>query len=181
VVTTKRSGDEYHPAMIGTQGKFETTFGYFECRVRLQKQMGHWSAFWLQTPTMGRHIGDPARGGTEIDIFEYLRQDGDLIRHNLHWDGYSEHHKHTGAPAPIAGLSTGWHTVGLLWTETEYAFYVDGKETWRTSEGLSHRDEYIVLSLEVGDWAGNIATAELPDHFLVDYVRVYQRRAENEK
>jgi len=173
VLTTKKVGDEYHTAMIGTQGKFETTYGYFECRVKLQEQLGHWSAFWLQTPTMGKHIGNPAAGGTEIDIFEYLRKFGDGVVHNIHWDGYGEHHKHDGGRAEIPGLSKGWHTFGLLWTENEYVFYVDGKETWRTDKGISKRSEYIILSLEVGDWAGDISKATLPDSLYVDYVRVY--------
>ena len=180
VLTTKRQGDEYHTAMIGTQGTFETTFGYFEVRVKLQEQLGHWSAFWLQSPSLGNPLNDPARAGTEIDIFEYLRKDGDRVHHNLHWDGYGQHHKHSGKTVTVPGLSAGWHTVGLLWTESEYVFYIDGEETWRSSDGVSQRDEYLILSLEVGPWAGDIADAKLPDHLYVDYVRVYQRPAQGE-
>ena len=33
----------------------------------------------------------------------------------------------------------------------------------------------IILSLEVGKWAGDIEDATLPDSFTVDYVRVYQK------
>ncbi|HPY52002.1 MAG TPA: glycoside hydrolase family 16 protein, partial [Sedimentisphaerales bacterium] len=178
VLTTKRAGDAYHTAMIGTQGRFETTFGYFECRVRLQEQVGHWSAFWLQSPSLGQPLGDPAAAGTEIDIFEYLRKDGDRVHHNLHWDGYGEHHKHAGTTVTVAGLQRGWHTFGLLWTDREYVVYVDGKETWRSDKGVSHRSQYIILSLEVGKWAGDIAQAQLPDHLYVDYVRVYQRQGQ---
>lgn len=177
ILTTERRGEEYHTAMIATQGKFETTFGYFEARVKLQEQLGHWSAFWLQSPSLGKPLGDPATAGTEIDIFEYLRKDGNRVHHNLHWDGYGEHHKHSGHTAAVEGLGASWHTVGLLWTESEYVFYVDGQETWRSSEGVSQRDEYIILSLEVGTWAGDIAEATLPDHLYVDYVRVYQKKA----
>jgi hypothetical protein len=54
---------------------------------------------------------------------------------------------------------------------------VDGKETWRTDKGVSHRPEYMILSLEVGEWAGDISKAELPDHLYVDYVRVYKNSA----
>ncbi len=32
---------------------------------------------------------------------------------------------------------------------------------------------YVKLSDEIGDWAGDVARAKLPDEFLVDYVRVY--------
>lgn len=175
VLTTQRSGNEYHTAMVGTQGRFETTFGYFECRVLLQRQVGHWSAFWLQSPTMGQHIGEPARAGTEIDIFEYLRRDDDIIHHNLHWDGYGDDHKHAGTDVRVPGLRRGWNTIGLLWTRSEYTFYVNGQETWRSGQAVSHRDQYLILSLEVGKWAGDIAEATLPDHLYVDYVRVYRK------
>ena len=174
VLTTKRSGDEYHTAMIGTQGKFETTFGYFECRVKLQEQVGHWSAFWLQSPSLGRPIGDPAAAGTEIDIFEYLRREEDLIHHNIHWDGYGQQHKHAGQTIRIPGLGNDWNTVGLLWTKSEYVLYINGQETWRTKKAVSRRDQYLILSLEVGKWAGDIKEAELPDHLYVDYVRVFK-------
>ncbi|MFW6162622.1 MAG: glycoside hydrolase family 16 protein [Planctomycetota bacterium] len=176
VITTSKAGDKYHTGMIGTQGKFERAFGYWECRVKFQTQVGHWSAFWLQTPTMGKHIGDPARGGTEIDIFEYLRKRGDRVQHTLHWDGYGKHHKSAGKVVAVQGLTEGWHTVGLEWTREGYVFYVDGRETWRTSKGVSQRPEYIILSCEVGSWAGDIAKASLPDSALFDYVRVYDRK-----
>ena len=181
VLTTIRVEDKYHTAMIGTQGKFETAFGYFECRVKLQTQIGHWSAFWLQSPTLGESIGDPGKAGAEIDIFEYLRNRGDKIQHTLHWDGYGKSHKSAQKIAEIPGLSHGWHTVGFLWMPTHYVFYMDGRETWRTNKGVSHRPQYIILSLEVGKWAGDISKAELPDHFYVDYVRVYKEVAAKPK
>jgi len=175
-ITTSRVGDKYHTGMIGTQGKFERAFGYWECRVKLQTQLGHWSAFWLQSPTLGKPVGDVAKAGTEIDIFEYLRKRGDKIQHTLHWDGYGKAHKSQGKVVNVPGLTKGWHTIGFEWTKSEYVFYVDGKKTWRTSKGVSQRPEYIILSLEVGSWAGDIATAKLPDSVLFDYVRVYDRR-----
>ena len=75
----------------------------------------------------------------------------------------------------------GWHTFGLWWKPDEYVFYVDGKETWRTKAGgVCQVPEYIKLSDEIGNWAGDIKKAKLPDAFLVDYVRVYDwwRRSE---
>jgi len=176
VIATSRSGDDYHTGMIATRDKFATAFGYFECRARLQQQVGHWSAFWLQTPTMGKEIGNPAVSGTEIDIFEYLCNFGDSLVHNLHWDGTDAHHKTVGSGAVVPGLSEGWHSFGLQWSEQEYVFYVDGRQTWRTDQAVSMRDQFIILSLEVGEWAGDIARAVLPDSLLVDYVRVYKKR-----
>jgi beta-glucanase (GH16 family) len=68
----------------------------------------------------------------------------------------------------------GFHTFSLLWLPDEYVFYVDAKETWRTrAGGVCQAPLYIKLSDEVGSWGGDIRKAQLPDRFLVDYVRVY--------
>jgi len=176
VLSTRRKGNKYHTAMIGTQKKFETTFGYFECRVKLQEQIGHWSAFWLQSPGMGKEMSNVFEAGAEIDIFEYARKDSDTVHHTLHWDGYKKHQKSSGKRPRISGLSKGWHTFSLLWTDKEYVFFVDGKETWRTSDAISGHNEFIILSLEVGKWAGDISKAVLPDNLYVDYVRVYKKK-----
>ena len=176
VLTTSKVGEKFHTGMIGTQGKLERAYGYFECRVKLQKQIGHWSAFWLQSPKLGSVIGDTKASGTEIDIYEYLRREGDKVHHTLHWDGYGNAHKSQGHTPTVPGLSEGWHTFGLDWTEKEYVFYIDGKETWRTDKGVSGTPEYIILSLEVGTWAGDISKATLPDSAEFDYVRVYKAR-----
>ena len=176
VLTTTKVGEKYHTGMIGTQGKFERAFGYYECRFRLQRQVGHWSAFWLQSPKLGKVIGDTSRSGTEIDIFEYLARKGDKVQHTLHWDGYGKDHKSAGKVVDAKGLRKGWHTIGLEWTADAYVFYVDGKATWRTDKGVSGTPQYIILSLEVGKWAGEISKAKLPDSAEFDYVRVYKKR-----
>ena len=70
----------------------------------------------------------------------------------------------------------GWHTFSLLWTPDEYVFYVDGKETWRTTAGgVCQAPLYLKLSDEAAfqGWAGDVRKAKLPDEFLTDYVRVY--------
>ena len=68
----------------------------------------------------------------------------------------------------------GWHTFSVWWKPTEYVFYVDGKETWRTNAGgVCQTPLYIKVSDEVGKWGGDITKANLPDALLVDYVRVY--------
>ena len=68
----------------------------------------------------------------------------------------------------------GFHTFSLWWKNDEYIFYVDGKETWRTKDGgVCQVPLYIKISDEIGNWAGDIKKAELPDKFIVDCVRVY--------
>lgn len=177
IETTNDAGDavtEYHTGMIGTQSKFEHRYGYWECRAKLQDEVGHWSAFWIHTPTMGDPIGDVATAGAEIDVYEYLARKPNEVTQGVHYDGYGEHHKYTGKWSTIKGLAEGFHTFGLLWTPEAYVFYVDGRETRRVEVAISRREQYIILSLEVGEWAGDIAEANLPDSLIVDWVRVYE-------
>lgn len=173
VLRTKREGDRFTSGAISTQGKFERAFGCFVTRCKLPKQPGHWPAFWMMATGVGK-VGDAGRDGTEIDIVEIPWRDG-RITMNLHWDGYGKEHQSAGTKVTLPGLTEGWHTFSLLWTPTEYVFYADGKETWRSSAGgVSQVPEYLKLTEEIGSWGGDIHQAVLPDYFEVDYVRVYE-------
>jgi beta-glucanase (GH16 family) len=178
LITTTRAGSTYHTGMISTRGNFETTYGYFEARIKVQREIGHWCAFWLMPNTMGRFIGHPDRAGTEIDVMEYLANGTyrDKALHTVHWDGYGKHHKSRGVQRVVPGIRDGFHTFGLEWTPEAYIFYVDGRETWRFDEAVSKTRQYLLLSVEVGTWAGAIAEAKLPDSMWVDYVRVYKKK-----
>ena len=39
----------------------------------------------------------------------------DRVTHNLHWDGYGEHHQHRGTTVTVPGIMEGWHTFALWW------------------------------------------------------------------
>lgn len=172
VMRTSKDGDRYIDGCVRTRGKYEKAFGYFTIRARLQKEVGHWSAFWMMGPGVGR-VGDEGRDGTEIDIFEKPWLD-DRVQQTLHWDGYGKDHKSQGFVAHAHGVMEGWHTFSLWWSPEEYRFYVDGKETWRTKAGgVCQAPLYLKISDEIGPWAGDIKQAKLPDETLVDYVRVY--------
>lgn len=172
-----QDGEEYVDGCVRTRGKYEKAKGYFVARVMLQRSVGHWSAFWLYNACQG-NLGEGAVNGAEIDIFEKFSLDN-RINHAIHWDGYGAEHRSVAHISEVAGIMEGWHTYGLWWSDEAYIFYVDGKEVWRTSEGgICEEPLYIKLSDEIGDWAGDIAEADLPDPFYVDYVRVYDLKEE---
>ena len=172
VMSVLKEGDKFLDGCVRTKGKFQHAFGYYVARIQLQKQPGHWSAFWIMGDGVGK-VGNEGRDGTEIDIMEKPWLD-DRLNYALHWDGYGKDHKSQGTVVKVPGVRDGWHTFGLWWRTDEYVFYVDGQETWRSQAGgVSQVPEYLKLSDEIGDWAGDIKQAELPDAFLVDYVRVY--------
>ncbi|MBM4020344.1 MAG: glycoside hydrolase family 16 protein [Planctomycetes bacterium] len=172
VIRTFKEGDKYIDGCVRTLGRFEHAFGYYVARIRLQKQPGHWSAFWMTGSGVSR-VGDGGRDGTEIDIMEKPWLD-ERVQHTLHWDGYGRDHKSEGKVVQAPGVTDGFHAFALWWKPDEYIFYIDGRETWRTrAGGVCQAPQYLKLSDEVGKWGGDIAKAALPDEFLVDYVRVY--------
>lgn len=172
VITTRKENGSYTTGMIGTQDTFLAQYGYFETRVKFQTQEGHWSAFWLQSPLIEIEQ-DPDIAGTEIDIFEYHRRDH-LLNMALHWQGYKRQHQQIRHRSYDPGLGAGYHTFALLWTPDSYTFYVNHQLKWFTQLSVSQIPQYMILSLEVDRWAGDIQKAKLPDSILFDYVKVYQ-------
>lgn len=172
VLRTRKDGERFASGAVRTKGRFEHTFGYWVARCQLPKEQGHWSAFWLMSDSV-HQVGDEGRDGTEIDVAEFPWRDGKFAI-NLHWDGYGRGHKHAGKEFSRPAITKGFHDFALQWSTNEYVFYLDGEELWRSSTGgISQKPEYAKLTNEVGDWAGDIKKAALPDYFIIDYVRVY--------
>ena len=203
-IKTYTEAGRHYSGMIGTQSLgltgFEQTYGYFEARVKFNSAPGQWSAFWLQSPTFGGAVSDPAPAGVEMDIAEHRARcvtapppaapqacaaDRDItnrIQRALIWDGYGPTSKSTVALSdPLPGLGNGsWHTWALRWTPTGLTFYYDGAPLWFKTGPISRRSEYVVLSSEVGRFfAGPIPSAGYGSrqtsttNMQVDYVRVW--------
>ena len=167
ILRTRQDGDKFVCGAVRTKNRFEHRFGYWETRCKLPTQPGHWPAFWIMSDGVFK-VGDDGRDGTEIDVAEFPKRDG-TYEINLHWDGYGHAHKSTGKKITAPAITNGFHTFALLWTPTNYTFYVDGKEVWQTTAGgVSQAPEYIKFSEEIGEWGGKIDEAKLPDYFEVD-------------
>ncbi len=74
-IKTYTEGGKHYSGMISTQSRgsrgFQQRYGYWEARVKFANAPGQWSAFWLQSPTIGSPLGDPATAGVETDIVEH--------------------------------------------------------------------------------------------------------------
>ena len=185
-------GSGWYTSGLSTQGRFEHTYGYYECRCKLPRGQGLWSAFWLTCPTVGT-VTRTGTTGTEIDVFEspysYLKGDkANKVTSNLHYNGYALQTKYKNVV--ISALDNdpyeNFNTYGVLWTKDAYVFYVNGHEVGRSSYGgVSQTNEYLILSCEVDGadavptfgWSGNIEKngRDFTADFIVDYVRVYDR------
>ena len=159
--------------------KFLKKYGYFECRCKLQKQPGWWSAFWLQSPLIGATL-DPGQSGVEVDIMENFKRNGEYV-HNMFWSGYGANKcaGHSGPRFFEQDKINDWHIFAVDWSPGGYVFYVDGQETWRFNEAVSHTEQFILISTECKSYRKNnqpcdeLKNAVLPDCFEVDFVRVY--------
>ena len=171
----KPDGDTFSFGCVETKGKFTFTYGLVEARMKFPKQVGHWPGFWLFGDQVGR-VGDGGRDGTEVDIVEAPWRHIDKVTHTLHWDGYGDDHAAQGREVEIPGINEGWHTFAVDWSPDGYIFLVDGIETHRSDAGgVCENPLWIIISDEMGGWSGNPREAKnLPDHTLIDYVRVWQ-------
>ena len=171
-----KKGDSLLGSAVGTQDLFMSKYGYYECRAQLQKSPGVWAAFWIQSTEIAKGE-DPAVFGAEIDIFEFFKKLGtDIVSHNVNW-AYGPNQQTTrGMQSYLKGVSEGFHTFGLEWTPEKYIFYIDGYKFYEVTQGISHIEEYIILSMEYPSTHEEIKNTVFPDVFIVDYVKVYRRK-----
>lgn len=171
---------DYATGVVRTKNKFENTYGKYEIRCKLPTQKGWWVAFWMVTDQVTR-VDGTGTDGAEIDIFEGFGWNN-IIYHSVHWDGYGSAHKALSSYTRLKNRDE-YHTYSLIWTPTDYQFYVDGVLTWQTEGGgASSVPEYIKISGETTSsgwiitdkWANDPQEAKFPDEFLIDYVRVYK-------
>lgn len=195
VITTYTSGGTHYTAMVANDGKFRSRYGYWEASIKWGDTNGMWSAFWMQSPTMGTYLSDPVVSGSELDIVEHRSTDGgsngdiiNQVQNNIHWNGYGSAAKSAGSGNIGTGLGSGFHTYGFLWTPSVYTLYVDGSNlrSWNFANNgvpISESTEWTILSSEVDDtsttWAGTIPSGGYGDpgtsttKLTVDYVRYY--------
>jgi beta-glucanase (GH16 family) len=176
---------KYATGFLDTYGKWVQRYGYFEARMKLPTAPGLWPAFWLM-PDRGIEEGpqwkraDTGRGGMEFDIMEYLSAWGPY-RYNVafHWDGYGKDHQQTGSEAIyVAHDEEGFITTGLLWLPGYAAIYNNGRlvAEWKTPR-ISNVPSDIMFTAVSGGWANvPLQDDKLPDDYVLDYVRVWQRK-----
>lgn len=176
---------EYTTGFLDTYGKWTQRYGYFETRVKLPRSPGLWPAFWLM-PDRGAAAGeqwqrqDTGKGAMEFDIVEHLTRWGPYrMNIAMHWDGYGKEHKAIGTSNAYVQLDKdGFYTAGLLWLPGKAVYYFNGEEVarWET-ERMSNVQSHLMYTLPQGGWDNNaVDDKQLPADFVVDYVRVWQRK-----
>jgi beta-glucanase (GH16 family) len=183
------SNDFRDAANSSTKGNTSWRYGRFEMRARVPDAPGMWPAFWMR-PTDSVYGSWPRSG--EIDVLEYngprsTSWSDRRITHDLHWYGANAP-AHNASFGRNTSVSATWldqfHTFAVEWSPAGFRWFVDGHLTHEAGGGWSapgggagapfDQDFFITLNLQVGGWAGQVADAQLPAQYEVDYVRVYQ-------
>lgn len=164
-ISDKMYGFDYSSGALTTRKTFAQQYGYFEIRADLPDGKGLWPAFWLL----------PANGKwpPELDVFESLGDDSKSY-HTLHTKETGSHTS-DGSIAHVYDNVDGFHTYGLLWTETELIWYVDGAEVKRSETPSDmHQPMYMIANLAVGgSWPGDPEPGNLHAEMKIDYIRAY--------
>ncbi|WP_434533149.1 glycoside hydrolase family 16 protein [Amycolatopsis carbonis] len=164
---------QYTSARLNTSGKFSTSSGHVEVRMKLPRGQGMWPAFWMlgggNWPTDG-----------EIDVMENIGKESNTVHGTIHGPGYSGANG-IGAAYNGPNFSDDFHTYAVDWSMNKIVWSVDGNayET-RTPADLNgnkwvyDHPFFLILNLAVGgDWPGDPdGGTQFPQQLVVDYVHV---------
>ena len=178
----KENGEGWYAGGVSLIKRY--TYGYFEVSCKPNDTADFSSAFWIQSKNAYIHeLSQGGVGGAEIDIFETYFTDDILYRNyifsTIHCNGFDDDAENIDSQKlvhyHVPNLLKKYTTFGLLWTEDEYIFYVDGVETVRSSfaKGTSKDEQEVILSITINK---NVTLSkDVISKYLVDYVKIYQK------
>ena len=171
---------DYTSASLETRRTASWQYGRIEMRAKLPEGNGVWPAFW----TLGTNItevGWPRCG--EIDIMEFVGKETNNVHGTLHYAVNGKHQSDSGTmetPKPYEGF----HVYAVEWYPDRMDFFFDKKKYHTVlldKAGKGERNpfrapHYLILNFALGgSWGGPVDDAILPQKYLIDYVRVYQK------
>ena len=170
---------------VSTQQSADFQYGVAAARMRFPRGRGQHAAFWLQP--RGLLPDRPTPWGAEIDVIEWFGSTG--TRDSLASTVYPP--TPDGSTVRIGGryddpdrflassTDTWWdsyHVFSVEWTPTQYVFRIDGRETFRTSEGISHHPQFLILSQLSSDYELADNPHATPTFADVDWVQFWRAR-----
>jgi beta-glucanase (GH16 family) len=175
----------YTSARCTTLDKVEFMYGRVEARVKLPAGQGMWPAFWMLGADI-LDVGWPASG--EIDIVEMVGKEPRNVYGGIHGTGFAGgENGFIGFQTNVEGFADDFHVFAVEWFPDVIRWYVDDELFHTATPGdispnawLFDHEFYLLLNLAVGgSWPGPPdETTVFPQTMLVDYIRVYQRAAD---
>lgn len=181
---TRRQFIEYTSACVTMKKVHAIKYGKIEVKAKIDAQTGLWPAIW----TLGVSGEWPSNG--EIDIMEYYDKKilanfawASATRWQAIWDGASKTVESLGG----ATWANQYHIWTLEWDANTMNIYLDDvvmntvnlSQTVNKSDGINpfRQAHYLLLNLAMGGTnGGNLANTVLPSKYMIDYVRIYQKK-----
>ncbi len=162
---------------------YETKYGYFEIRARIQGGPGMHCAWWM----VGNQ--ENANEVAEIDIFEILGKECGTNRSKVNVSVHpwaDPDRTEQGRNYYVnTDLSKEFHVYGFEWDETGMKFYFDNQLMKQTTQTPDYKMTTLLGIYEApNSWTGiPDPNATYPKKFEIDYFRVYKKpyMIENEK
>lgn len=171
-------------ACLITRGKHSWQYGRFEMRAKIPVGKGMWPAFW----SLGIKGNWPANG--EIDIMEYYT--GKILA-NAAWKSNEPNTAWDSETFKLSNFKdNSWadkfHIWKMDWDAYSIKLYVDDQLLNEISIDKTinapnqkiipfQQPHYLLVNLAVGGINGGaFTTADLPKKYIIDYIRVYQKK-----
>lgn len=174
--------------------KFAFTYGRVDIRAKAPNASGTWPALWL----LGKNVNEdggffdsnfgttswPACG--EIDIMEHGIFPGQPINYigaAIHTPSSFGNTLNKGG-IQATDISQNYHIYSMNWSPNQITFLLDGVVFYTYNPTVKNAstwpfnaDQYLLLNIAMGGFAGTIPTSFVQSSMIIDYVRVYQNTA----
>ena len=169
--------------------KFAFTYGRVDVRAKLPAGDGTWPAIW----TLGKNVNEtgaywqtqgfgtttwPACG--EIDIMEHGLGAVNHTSSAIHTPSSFGNTVNTSSQV-ISDVANNFHVYSVNWSPNQITFLVDGVGFYTYNPPVKDAntwpfdlDQYLILNIAMGGFAGNVDPGFTQSPMVIDYVRVYQ-------
>lgn len=180
----KREFAEYTSSSLKMLKSHAFKYGKLEVKAKIDAQTGLWPAIW----TLGIEGEWPSNG--EVDVMEYY---GDKILANFayasatRWQAIWDASNKTLTSLGGSLWASQYHIWTLEWDENLMRILLDGEfmnsidlsTSINKSDGKNpfRQPHYLLLNLAMGGLnGGSLTNTNLPSKYMVDYVRIYQKK-----
>ena len=190
--TSQNITKQYTSARLNS--KFAFTYGRVDIRAKAPNGQGTWPALWL----LGKNVNEdggffdsnfgttswPACG--ELDIMEH----GIFTDKPLNYIGAAIHTPSSFGNTVNKGgiqasdINQNFHVYSMNWSPNQITFLLDNVDFYTYNPAVKNAstwpfnlDQYILLNIAMGGFAGTIPSNYNQSSMVIDYVRIYQNTA----
>ncbi|MGB3590179.1 MAG: family 16 glycosylhydrolase [Nonlabens sp.] len=173
--------------------KYGFTYGRVDVRAKLPLGEGTWPAIW----TLGKNINEdggffdqqfgtvnwPACG--ELDVMEHGLGITNHVSSAVHTPSSSGNTVNTRSRT-LQDVANDWHIYSMNWSPNKIVFLVDDVPYYTYNPAMKNAstwpfdsDQYMLLNVAMGGFAGPVEPGFTQSSMIIDYVRVFQNTAGN--